>query len=429
MDADEPTTPNALVHHDKLRSRNLARAVFRAEVPEVFVRRIPAQTLYMAIKQQGLESSAELLELATYEQLRLLMDFDLWRADRFSEESMWEWLQVTDATSDLALLQRILRSLDLKLVALLIERHVSCKIFEEATDLCPGPGYISPDKGSTWIKVNLEDPHSHFLLNRLLALIFETDAELFYQLVAIPDVATESMLEEEAYQDRVRRLESEGVPDLERAAAIHAPLPLDRLVSIVTRGERAPEVEDIPIIEPIVYDTHMGSAMQELLSTLTDFDAFESELTLITNAAFVHWRCDFSEREEIDKILLQVKGAINVGLEAAREATARSYSELYRTLGLQMLYRFGLHQLQALSRHAHSAAPETLRAIADDSVTVSLVAGCRETPVPLVPTWFGENLGEHIEKLPASFRPLQNLQELRSLHAILERILGNKLGD
>src|SRR4051812_29931238 len=145
-------------------AQKLAKAIFKADVPEEYIRQIPAQSLYMAMKENGLESSAEIIEIATLEQCRLLLDFDVWEKDQFSEAQFWEWLALTDATNSLVIVQKLLKFVDLKLVALLIARYVDVKVLEEPTDEPPGPGSYTPDQGFTWIFINAEDSTQHFLL-------------------------------------------------------------------------------------------------------------------------------------------------------------------------------------------------------------------------------------------------------------------------
>ena len=173
-------------------SSSLAKAIYKAELPEKFVRELPAQSLYLVIKHNGLLSSADLVGMASLEQCRLLLDLDCWQGDSFDEENFWDWLALTDENSNLDLLKKLLHFVDYKLVALIIDRYVSVIIVEEGTDAAPGDGYYTPDRGRTWINVTNPDSTKQFLLNRFLALIFETQAELFYQLISIKNVATDS---------------------------------------------------------------------------------------------------------------------------------------------------------------------------------------------------------------------------------------------
>jgi Family of unknown function (DUF6178) len=136
-DSERPSTP--VIRAKGFNSRNLIKAIFDSESPEQIVRTIPAQSLYVAMRAQGFESSADLLEIATLEQCKTFLDLDCWSRDSFREDHFWEWLAITDATDSLALLQKILKVVDLKLVALMIARYIDVQAFEEPADAPPGP--------------------------------------------------------------------------------------------------------------------------------------------------------------------------------------------------------------------------------------------------------------------------------------------------
>src|SRR5690606_22593195 len=100
-------------------------------------------------------SSAEVIEMASREQVQTMLDLDLWTYDQFAEDQLWEWLELPDATDDLSILQKLLGGLDLKLVAHLIGSYVEVVVVEEPTELPPDPSFSTPDKGYTWIKVTI----------------------------------------------------------------------------------------------------------------------------------------------------------------------------------------------------------------------------------------------------------------------------------
>lgn len=92
-----------------LSSAKLAKAVFNGDVPEKFIRELPAQSLFLLVKHNGLDSSADLIEMASVKQCRLLLDFDCWQGDDFYEDNFWNWLAITDANENLKLLKKLLQ--------------------------------------------------------------------------------------------------------------------------------------------------------------------------------------------------------------------------------------------------------------------------------------------------------------------------------
>ena len=196
-------------------SKNLIKEIFKTDVPEVLIKEISSQTLFLAIKQNGLPDSSELIELCTDEQRQLLLDMDLWQGDNWQEEQFWQWLALPEITEDISILRKILRSVDLKLVSDLIIRYVEIHVTNEPTDEPPGDNFYSPDKGHTWLSVKLSEPDRNFLMTRFIACIFEYSAEIFYQLINVGKIATPTQLEEEAFKEKEKRLLAEGFPDHE----------------------------------------------------------------------------------------------------------------------------------------------------------------------------------------------------------------------
>ena len=392
-------------------------------MPEQFVRTVPAQSLFMAIKQNGLTASVDLIDIATIEQCRLLLDFDCWEGDRFSEERFWQWLSLTDEESGLRLLQKLIRFVDLKLIALIIARHVRISVFEEPTDSPPGPGYYTPDKGFTWIGIEVPNADEHFLLARLLALVFETDAELFYQLINIPNVSTPDILEEESYQERTKRLSAEGIPDTNWGHSIHAPLTPQAFSQLLAETPPTP-VTDIAVIDPIVYDSLALRPLSDVFESTADRETLEMEVTLISNAAIVFGQVDFGEHEQVLATIAQVKGTLNVGLERALELRPDlTVSTLAAHAGLQAIFRLGRHEILALARSA-KAEPTGGAPMIDEAHRTVLLEGLagRFPQLPMFLNRRGEIELEEDGRVSSALRPIEHLDEI----VAARRLLGSR---
>ncbi|MBX7144874.1 MAG: hypothetical protein K1X79_10520 [Oligoflexia bacterium] len=403
--------------------QSLAHALFRAELSDDQVRALPAQSLYLAIKHLGLPSCSDILEAAGIEQCRLLMDLDLWNKDEFSEDNFWEWLSVADEDHGLKVLQKILKSMDLRLISMMIGRYVSVKTFEEKTDNPPAPGFYTPDQGHTWLMVNIQEGTRHFLLTRLLALVFETNAELFYQLLSVPGVATHTELEEEAFQDRSKRLEALGVPDQAYAFELHAPLDAAHALAAVAEQNERTIIQDIDAVYPLIYDARLSGPLEELWRHIPDRGESEAELTLIINAAIVRFGIQHFEQDAVRLLAQKVKGAISLGLEVLLSKSKFSPKELYQALGLQKLYRVGLAYLMHLGKLAHRVNANAQQLEDKNSALFLSLAGAREAfPVaPEILSSDGVFSAPHQEVTP-SFRPFEHLAEVKAVQELLKSL-------
>lgn len=406
--------------------QSLARAIFRAEVPEEALRSFPTQTLYLIIKETGLHSCPDLLLTINKEQLQLLLDFDLWQKDRFSEDAFWEWLRLADEEHGLQLLQKILKVIDLKIVALLISRHVIVETFDEGTDEAPGPAFHTPDKGHTWIHLTIEDADRYFLLARFMALIFETDPELYYRLLSLPSSQTESIIEEEAYQDKVRRLEGEAIPSAEYAHSLNLPISESEVIADLEK-EKSKRIEppQSQLITPLLYESDLPKELRALLESLKDPEAFEAECSLIMNAAIIHFGVDFSDDENVAFLLKKVRGAINLGLEIVSKKTSLPVSELYPRSSLQMFYRLGLTKIQSLRKLALKKSFDAAKLLAEDRETFSLLSGLREV-FPVIPesltTAHNQNISAAKDPNSLKFAVIETSSDLLMAQEALEAL-------
>ncbi len=404
--------------------RELYNAIFEADAPEQVVRQLPSQSLFMIVKQRGLASSSDLIGMASLEQCRMLSDFDLWHGDVLNEEALWEWLSLTDETDSLELLQKAVKFIDLKLIAMLIGKYVQVKVLEEPTDQSPGPGFHTPDKGYTWIGISMENPDHHFLLARLLALIFETNTELFYQLLSTSSVATITMLEEESYQDRVKRLAAEGVPEPEIAAQVHAPYAFTDALHDLRENKPRKSIEDVRSVEPLLYEARSTRLFAELMRRVTDHEAVEMEFTYIMNAAVVRYGVDFSDQEQLLVLCEKVKGAINIALEKLVKDSDRSVLDVYQVLGLGKLYRLGLTDITSLRSSARKVSLDVAEKFKESDRVLFAVLACAREAFPSMPM-FLEDDGSVVENdgaMASGDRAIETVKAIATIRAMLETI-------
>lgn len=434
-DRSSVTTP--LPRHRRLSTQSLARAIFAAESPEQVVASLPAESLYCIIRAQGVSSSVDLIELLSAEQLRACLDFDLWSRDRFDEQALFEWLELPDAAGEIEIVGRVLRSLDLRLLGILTARYLTVKIFDEPTEDPPAGGFATPDKGFTWIRVGANEelvesesphltPHNEFLLQRLLALIFETSTELFYQILAIPSVATPSQLEEEALQDKEKRIQSLGIPDRDFAAALNTPLSAKRLIA--SEPTAAIEHSDIDPIDPLLAAASFPSTvLEQLVTTEEQLAELDAEITLLINAAIVHFNRDWHDVEQVQETARFVAGAIRIGLEALSELDISPHDS-WKQFGGQRSYAVGLYEILSLRRRSLKIHPDWAAIGGHESLPGQVLTGLRER-LPRCPAGL---LGEYNTVLPtgsraAELRPFESLQEVRRVEELLSTLVPSEL--
>jgi hypothetical protein len=419
---DKPQTSHTGAVGTKLSSSNLQKIIFESDHPEHLIRTFPAQSLYMAVRQSGLSSAVEIILSASIEQCRTMIDLDLWGRDRFNEENFWEWLELPDACDDLRVLQKFLACADLKLVALIISRHIDSVVHEEATDAPPGDGFYTPDKGHSWLQIKTEDAHKQFLLGRFMALLFETNTKVFYQLLATPSVATDSVLEEDSFQERNKRLSAEGIPDQKLAEECAAPLSVAAAREMLAKSKHAPSIENIAAVTPFAHDTLTVQPLASVLAELPSSEEFTRALTHIMNSMIVQWGIPFHDPEVIQSLIFTVKGTLNVGLGKLQTLDNRPLIESALILGWKNVYRLGRNEIVALQKLSYSVPDE----LSDtDPVTQSILEAIGGTIAEL-PAFFCKDgsFEEQDGKLVSGTRAIETLQDVESATKYIEKALA-----
>lgn len=332
---------------------HLAKAIFDADVPEEVIRELPAQTLYMVIQYNGLHSSIEVVEQSTDEQLKAIIDLDIWNRDEINETQIWEWLRLADIpdpsssdTSGLDILAKFLKCFDLKLVSLLIRKYINVTTNEEPTDQPPAERCFSPDNGFTWLSFRDLTADQEFLLGRLVAMIFESKAEVFYQLLSIAQANTNILLEEEAYQDKEKRLAVEGIPEFAYACEINSGKTAKVIVKELVEKTTI-QSYDLAVIEPLVAIANEAEIPEPLLSALksNQQESLLEEFTLLINAGCVFFKIPFFEKESLNFLCKQIIGAINIGLESLINESGHTADKVLGGLELKKIYQVGLYEL------------------------------------------------------------------------------------
>jgi hypothetical protein len=429
---------NAVINHLRRRAP-LLKAIEDAKHPQSLVQSLPSQAIYFALKQEGLSSCVDLINMASAQQIRLILDLDLWERDQLNEEAFWEWLSLPDADDSLDILEKILHNCDLKLVGILINRYVEATVCEEPTDEPPGARFVTPDKGYSWIRVNIENELHSFLLSRFLAFIFSKSPEIYYQILAIPGVATASVLEEEAFQERNGRLLGEGFPSADYCAELHAPISLSAVHQYLI-NEKSKTYIDAKMfgMEPLLHSsTDFPPLIDSILSHLPDTTKFEAELTLIMNSAILFYSVSFYHLEQVERLFAKVIGAIEIGLESILSSEELSNNsgtaiEIYERLGLQMLYRHGLDLLAKLQRLARSTSKKLQDKLDLEDPLFSLYlegAMIRFPEIPEeLPSSFQEKGKEKKSEknyLSSKLLPIQSKQNLDIAIQVIEKLLNN----
>jgi hypothetical protein len=145
----------------------------------------------------------------------------------------------------------------------------------------------------------------------------------------------------------------------------------------------------------------------------------ETELTLIINAAIMHWKVDFSDEQEMTLLIGKVKAAVNIGLEILLTINAVNLVDAFETLGLIKIYRLGLGKLLEYRKEVLGAA-ERLNDPTNQITQSIFERG--SLPLPDFPAFFNDQgtvVSEEGLRLSPGGRPFEHLYQLEALKRFL----------
>lgn len=416
-------------------AKALSRSLFRGELLDTQIRSLPPQNLYLALKYSGLESSLDVLSIISSKQYRALLDFELWTKDSFREERLWAWLGIVEDPTDLSQFQKCINSLDPELISLLIRRYVEVVYHEERDDRPPGPNFYSPDQGSTWIAFKTHDPERHRLLGKLLAFLFETNTDLFYQSLLYAHESTSIELEESGYRDKTNRLLSEYIPTQEEAEDINKP---GSLHEIEKELEKISKEKKSNIIEnnshPIIPFFSRSISYQPLLSMLEQYPdeilfEIQSELSRILNSAVVFYIGDFAEVDNLNLITEQVFGAINIGMQIIQEESPDYFSsELISKISITEIYKLGLSEIFALRKKAIKIPTDIRQTLTHMNEPLAVLLDYLSNSFPSMPEFLREDGTFELEdeRLSVSTKAFSSIEEIKSIIILIEEQIEKK---
>ncbi len=182
------------------------------------VQSLPAEELYATLTEVGLADSAEMVQLASPEQFRTLIDLGAWNKDQFDVHRAITWLRAARGDEPGEFLRKV-HGLDLEVLELVLSGATLIHDRELDPDFHPSRVSVETPDGKYLLEFLVEGAELSAMRSLVAELIAEEpfQASRFFEAMRweLP-----SEIEETAYQFRQARLADLGFPQLERAQAV-----------------------------------------------------------------------------------------------------------------------------------------------------------------------------------------------------------------
>lgn len=419
--------------------RRDAHALLAREDADQAIRGLSELELYYAVKALGADEAGPLLALVTREQIRALVDLDVWQKDRLAIEDLLVWLSAFKEVSEARLADAVL-ALDPETVGTLLRRRllITRVLRDDDGGTLPSwaieppeellPVNQSPDRRflyaartvDEWDEIDgaerrIDEEERKAVLDLVEVLYQVAGPEQASAVLRLAETDMSSDLEETAFRFREARLEDLGFPSLARAIEVYTPVAPAELGQLPVQP--APELH-LPAL-------HAGRVSQGLLRdalrAIPSAEAvrrIEAELVPLANAML---RADGVEPQDLEGIkgaIDRMRAYLELGiahgvapgqmLEVAAERLVSNPLRVIFGVGYGLTLRLHTMAKRILGEGAFRAGERSFALLVDEDR--SLLAALLERRPRLV-------LGPSAEP-----RPFASLSDLQRVEAELNRI-------
>jgi hypothetical protein len=333
------------------RGRKRLEVILDARRPQALVRALPADELFLAIREIGLADAAVLVQLASAEQFKVFLDLDAWTRDTLEARKVLPWLRAARAGAHLepraaARWARKLAALDAEVLSLVLRTTLRIHDLERDPDPEIHSDRFMRTPEGKYVVEFLVDGAEYLAVRGVLDDLYAADPLKAARLLAslLWDVPSE--LEETALRWRTGRLADLGHPSLDEALSWFARPP---------RGARTHPAA-APARPPGFYLATLasGSLLDRAAAHLEPArrDEVEGQIVAAANAVLVADAVDPGDVEAVRAAFEAARAYLELGLEElGRDDEARAADALAGT-PVKRIFQEGFGRVLSLAWRA-----------------------------------------------------------------------------
>jgi hypothetical protein len=430
-DRDEPS-PLARIRAELAGPRGHRRvdALLSAPDPAAAVASLSPVEVYELVHEVGFDETAEIIGLATPDQVRGCLDIEVWDRDRPITEQLKPWL-ATILDAGYEKVGQVWWGLDPELRALYLQRNAEIfdhNLGEEVREDDDRPIFQTVDRFFTLIF--LGDEENQRLTQALIEDLYRADDALARHTLMAARSEPAADLEEQAYRWRAGRMADLGFVDFYDALDLFQPLDPDQVHIGEGTEERFPAAIDgdgapprnLPsvIAEQVVSRSFLARALDRMAPDQAE--RIEQAILVLVNKVMSAARVKPGESEALRRGAHYATATVSLGLETIARGDVDRAAQALSTVSLTRLHRAGYTVAVKLARLAQTLAPRAHTA----GLPATAVINALTAPRP----WLARAVD--IPSAPG-VRPFESQADVRKAAEILARLalriaIGESLG-
>jgi hypothetical protein len=336
------------------RGRRRLDLILEARDPLALVRALPADELYLLIRDVGFAEGSALVPLASTAQFRTFLDLDAWTGDRFESGKALPWLRAARAGAprdpkSAGRWAAKLRGIDSEVLYLTLRETVRVHDLEVDDDPEIESSHFMRTAENKFVVEFLVEDEAYQAVRGLVDDLIAENPFTATRLLSALASELPSELEESALRWRAARLADLGYPPLEEA------------LSWFARPPRTPARPAGATARPpgfLLAEAGRATLLDRAVAALPadDRDLVEGQLVTAANAVLVANRVDPGDPERVREALLEARGLVELGLHALSGDDDARAAEALVDLPLKRVFQEGFGRLLELRWRAERMA-------------------------------------------------------------------------
>ncbi len=348
------------------------RVIRNSDAAREIVQGLPAEEVFLTVKGAEEGDALLLVGLTSPDQLRFILDMELWAGDRLDAARARQWLMYILACGEEKVIEFLEHS-DRELQTIMIGKLVTLVPNEEGVTVPQGLPSIMPDEFFTILSSVPEETEN---IRLLLRIIRQWGRDRFYELLFDIYGRSGTEAEEEALRWRNSRLEEKGLLEFDEAIEIYAYIGESEartLAEEALAGSRAPEAlaggsrtpgagDEVAEEGAPVYPMVLAEPRTLLYRTLRSVEDLPQQNRLRGELAFSANRLLVADAERIGEIdavkssLNRLFSLANVGLLFLSGGEGKTAEGIVKSLPVKELFQIGFSRVADLGSLARKIA-------------------------------------------------------------------------